>query len=123
VELGDLYSSRTRELIERYTAPLLARGADTIILGCTHYPFLAAMIREVVGEGISLVDTGEAVARHLQRRLLTELPAHPHGPSTGSGRTDLPQFFTSGEVTQATRIMSVLWGSPVEARRLPLEFA
>ncbi|MDO8206810.1 MAG: glutamate racemase [Gallionella sp.] len=116
VELGDLYSSRTRELIERYTAPLLARGADTIILGCTHYPFLAAMIREVVGEGITLVDTGEAVARHLQRRLLTELPSHAVGNASA-------QFFTSGEVTQATRIMSVLWGSPVEARRLPLEFA
>ena len=132
VELGDLHSSKTRELIERYTAPLLARSADTIILGCTHYPFLAPLIREVVGENITLVDTGEAVARHLQRRLLTELPARTPGPSTiplvlsaveGSGRTDLAQFWTSGDAAQASRIMSVLWGSHVEARQLPLEFA
>ncbi len=42
VERGELNSARTRELIERYTVPLLARGADTLILGCTHYPFLAS---------------------------------------------------------------------------------
>lgn len=115
VELGDLHGSKTRELIERYTAPLLSRGADTLILGCTHYPFLAPMIREVVGEGITLVDTGEAVARHLQRRLLDELPSRTVGNASA-------QFFTSGEVTQASRIMSLLWGSTVDARRLPIKF-
>ncbi|MFA6970670.1 MAG: glutamate racemase [Gallionella sp.] len=122
VELGDLAGSQTRELIERYTAPLLARDADTLILGCTHYPFLAPLIREVVGERITLVDTGEAVARHLQRRLLTELPARHSVPSTGSGRTDFSQFFTSGDESRAANIMSVLWGSAVEVKRLPEKF-
>ena len=75
VELGDLHGIRTRELIARYTAPLLEKGADTLILGCTHYPFLAPLIRDVVGEDITLIDTGAAVARQLQRRLLTKLPA------------------------------------------------
>src|SRR5512135_3634561 len=74
VELGELHSARTRELVERYTAPLLRRGADTLILGCTHYPFLAPLIREVVGEGVALIDTGAAVARQLQRRIKAELP-------------------------------------------------
>jgi len=74
VEQGDLHGIRTRELVERYTAPLLEKGADTLILGCTHYPFLAPLIRDVVGEGVTLVDTGAAVARHLKSRLLTELP-------------------------------------------------
>ncbi len=131
VELGDLQGIRTRELVERYTAPLLSRGADTLILGCTHYPFLATLIREVVGDDITLVDTGEAVARHLQHRLLTELPEPATGPSTDSGgcsttrsmgRTDFSQFFTSGDETQATRIMSILWGSNIEALQLPPEF-
>lgn len=115
VEQGDLHGAQTRELIERYAAPLLARGADTLILGCTHYPFLAPLIREVVGENIALVDTGEAVARHLLR-LLSELPARASGESC-------TQFFTSGDATQASRIMSVLWGSTVKARQLPREFA
>lgn len=112
VETGDLHGIRTRELIERYTAPLLSRGADTLILGCTHYPFLAPLIREVAGERITLIDTGEAVARHLQRRLLAELPERTSGDASA-------QFFTTGDETQATRIMSVLWGNAVEVRPLP----
>ena len=45
------------EQVERYVSPLLARGADTLIFGCTHYPFLAPLIREVAGDDIALVDT------------------------------------------------------------------
>lgn len=112
VELGELRSARTRELVERYTTPLLARGADTLILGCTHYPFLASLIRDVVGNDIALVDTGAAVARQLQRRIQTELPACAPGQASA-------QFFTSGDATPASRIMSVLWNEPVLARRLP----
>jgi glutamate racemase len=115
VELGELHSARTRELVERYTAPLLRRGADTLILGCTHYPFLAPLIRDVVGDGITLVDTGQAVARQLQRRIQAELPTRTGGDSTA-------RFFTSGDAAQASRIMSVLWGEHVSAQRLPSEF-
>jgi glutamate racemase len=115
VERGEFHSTETRYLVERYTAPLLDKGADTLILGCTHYPFLAALIREVVGKNIALIDTGEAVARHLQNRLKNELPKRIHGDGTA-------QFFTSGDETQASHIMSKLWGSIVEVRRLPGEF-
>ncbi|MFA6922373.1 MAG: glutamate racemase, partial [Gallionella sp.] len=77
VEKGELHSTETRHLIERYTAPLLEKGADTLILGCTHYPYLASLIREVAGEHITLVDTGEAVARHLQHRVISEVGLKP----------------------------------------------
>lgn len=115
VEQGDLSGPGTRELVERYTAPLLARGADTLILGCTHYPFLAPLIREVVGDDIALVDTGAAVARHLGQRIRQELPAHVPGGTTA-------EFWTSGDPAQATRIVSTLWGEPVAVRQLPQEF-
>ena len=115
VESGDLHGIRTRELIERYTTPLLARGADTLILGCTHYPFLSNLIRDVVGEHITLIDTGEAVARHLQRRLLSELPCR-----TAAQPDEF--FYTSGDCAQATRTMSSLWGSTIEAQSLPSDF-
>jgi glutamate racemase len=115
VERGELHSERTRELIVRYTAPLLQKGADTLILGCTHYPFLAPLIREVVGEHIKLIDTGAAVARHLQNRLVAELPQRV----AGSGSEE---FFTSGRVEVASRIMSMLWGKDVVAQQLPVEF-
>ncbi|MDO8988379.1 MAG: glutamate racemase [Sideroxyarcus sp.] len=112
VERGELHSARTRELIERYTAPLLRKGADTLILGCTHYPFLAPLIREVVGENIALIDTGAAVARHLMYRMKAELP--PRGDGEGS-----EEFFTSGNAEDASRIMSMLWGKEVVAQQLP----
>ena len=115
VERGELHSERTRELIVRYTAPLLQKGADTLILGCTHYAFLAPLIREVVGDNITLIETAAAVARHLQNRLKAELPQRVAG--TGS-----EEFFTSGEAEQASRIMSMLWGKEIVAQQLPEEF-
>jgi glutamate racemase len=115
VERGQLTEADTRKLIERYTAPLLTQGADTLILGCTHYAFLTPLIRDVVGADITLVDTGEAVARQVQRRIQIELPQRSSG---GAG----VEFFTSGDAEQASRIMSVLWGEAVSALQLPQEF-
>lgn len=115
VELGELKSEATRDLVERYTAPLIARGADTLILGCTHYPFLAPIIAEVVGAEIALVDTGAAVARQLQRRLQSELP----GRTTGSADVS---FFTSGDAEKSALVMSLLWGGQFAVERLPEDF-
>jgi len=116
VEMGELNSPNTRALIERYTRPLLARGADTLILGCTHYPFLSSLITDVVGSNIALIDTGAAVARQLQRRLLEELPSRLPG-AQGS-----VQFWSSGEAENAGRIIQSLWGGAIEVLRLPQEF-
>ena len=69
VERGELNTGITRKLVRQYVEPLLGAGADTIVLGCTHYPFVRDLIAEVAGEGVALVDTGSAVARQLQQRL------------------------------------------------------
>jgi len=118
VERGDLHSVEARGLVERYTAPLLAAGADTFILGCTHYPFLAPLIREVVGEEISLIDTGAAVACELKRRVDTELP-----PRVKFGVVGKEAFHTSGDVERATRIVSQLWGKDVAVATLPQAYS
>jgi glutamate racemase len=119
VERGELSGTATRELIARYTAPLLARGADTLILGCTHYPFLASLITEVVGDSITLVDTGAAVARQLHSRVQAELPTRkiPVRPKLVEGRAGA-QFWTSGDAAQASHIMPMLWGEAVAVQRL-----
>lgn len=116
VEAGALNTPETRALIERYTAPLLARGADTLILGCTHFPFLSTVITDVVGKNITLIDTGAAVAQQLHRRIQNELPAFQTEPATA-------EFFSSGDLTQATKIISLLWEEAIEARPLPHLFA
>ncbi len=75
IEKGALQSSETLHLVRRYVTPLLRLGVDTLVLGCTHYPFAAHLIRQVVEETagsehrVHLIDTGEAVARQLQRQL------------------------------------------------------
>ncbi|MNK19839.1 Glutamate racemase 1 [compost metagenome] len=63
----------TSAMLDRYIAPLLAQGVDTLVLGCTHYPFvqdaIARTVRTHTAEPVTLVDTGEAVARQLTRLL------------------------------------------------------
>ena len=72
IELGQLNSPATIALLERYVQPLLDQGADTLVLGCTHYPFVQEAIQEIAhrsGQPVTLVDTGAAVARQLKRLL------------------------------------------------------
>jgi len=69
VEMGQCDAPETRALLRRFLAPMLEAGVDTIVLGCTHYPFLRRAILNIAGDGVSLVDAGEAVARQTLRRL------------------------------------------------------
>ena len=62
----------TREIIQEYMQDLLEKDIDTIIMGCTHYPVLKNMIRDVVGSTIVLVDSAESIALELQNRYSTE---------------------------------------------------
>ena len=111
VEAGELASAATRELVARYSRPLVDGGADTIVLGCTHYPFLKPLIAEIVGPRVHLIDTGEAVARQVVRKL----------PEALIGRIDTQpteRFWTTGDGRTAARIMSLLWGRAVEVTPL-----
>lgn len=73
IELGELDSAETAAMLTRYLVPLLEQGADTLVLGCTHYPFVQATIEGIIARAttrqIVLIDTGEAVARQLARLL------------------------------------------------------
>jgi len=111
VEAGEIDSAATRELLERYTQPLLARGADTLVLGCTHYPFLRREIATVVGSAVTLIDTGEAVAKQVLRRLPPALAA------TG-GAVPTERFWTTGDIRAGRRIVGQLWGGPVTVQTL-----
>jgi glutamate racemase len=69
IERGDLTGPETRALVEGYVRPFVARGADTIVLGCTHYPFVSDLIADIAGPDVAIVDPAAAVARELRRRL------------------------------------------------------
>lgn len=65
IEGGDAEAHNVISLVQRYCAPLREAGVDTVVLGCTHYPFVAHHIQAALGEHVSLVDTSEAVARRV----------------------------------------------------------
>jgi glutamate racemase len=69
IERGDTDSAELVELLSSYLAPMLAEGADTLVLGCTHYPFIDGAIRRIAGEQLAIIDTSVAIARQLVRLL------------------------------------------------------
>lgn len=69
VEEGWTNRAVTRSVLRTYLSPLLRRGIDTLVLGCTHYPLLKSAIRRVAGPGVALVDSAESCARFLAGRL------------------------------------------------------
>jgi glutamate racemase len=111
VEAGDVSGPDAERLLRLYTGPMLARGADTIVLGCTHYPFLRDAIQRLVGPGVTLIDTGEAVGRQTARVL-----AAACAQVTGGGRIT---YYSSGDVIAARRVIELLMGQAVN-RVLPL---
>ncbi|MDE2149189.1 MAG: glutamate racemase [Gammaproteobacteria bacterium] len=108
VEIGDLDGVQTRALVAQYVDPLLAAGADVLVLGCTHYPFLRRVIAERAGSGVRLIDTGEAVARRTAELAGVQV----------SGGGEL-RCFTSGSTEIMQRVGGRLWGAPIHAAALP----
>jgi glutamate racemase len=103
IEAGELESTATRELLQGFVAPLLAEGCDTLILGCTHYPFIKPLLRTLVPDSVSLIDTGAAVARQVQR-LLAARDLLATGPAQPA------QFWSSAEPAAMQRVLPLLWG-------------
>jgi glutamate racemase len=116
VEAGRLRDAHAAELAARYVRPLLEKGADCLVLGCTHYPFLRDVIRDAAGEHVAIIDTGRAVARQVERRLAEGGLLHPPGgPVRGT-----EEFWTTGATgPQCDRVFGILWGAPVSVRQLP----
>jgi glutamate racemase len=113
IEQMELDGQPARTLVEQYVASLLEKGADTIVLGCTHYPFLLEMIKEVAGKHVTVIDTGQAVAREVCRRLSEEQLA------CDESKSGLEYFFTTGNLKRASKIIGCLWNGPVDVMAIP----
>lgn len=113
IEQMNLHSPRLRELLIRYLNPLLDAHADTLVLGCTHYAFIAPLIQDIAGPEVSLIDTGEPVANELVRRLQQACLL------SNETRPGYQRFYSSGAPAQAQIIFERLWGGAVDVFALP----
>src|SRR5690606_828782 len=99
-------------LLHEYIDPLVAKGADTLVLGCTHYSLIRERIEAAAGPGVAVLDTGFGVARELQRRLQVE------GLCADEARRGGVSFFSSGDPAEQRALISRYWGSDVSVASL-----
>ncbi|MFM0648973.1 glutamate racemase [Paraburkholderia bryophila] len=106
VERCDVDSAELRALLRSYLEPMLDAGADTLVLGCTHYPFFDAAIRDLVDDRLMLIDTSVAIARQLERVL------DQHGlRAAAAGDTHapaLPRFYSTDDGAHQKQLAATL---------------
>jgi glutamate racemase len=112
IEAGELESASTEALLRELLQPMLTAGADTIVLACTHYPFVTPLIRRIAGESVQIIDPAPAVVRQLGRVL------DERGLAAGGAGEPAHRFLTSGEPAALQRALRELVA--IEANVEPL---
>ena len=108
IEAGELATPRTEQMLRGWIEPLLRRGIDGVVLGCTHYPFVRPLIERICGAGVRVIDPSAAVARQAGR-VLRELEGQPAAPAGTAGETI---YFTTGGVASFAQAVQRLGGPP-----------
>jgi glutamate racemase len=112
IEAGNLKGSETREILEQALEPMLKQGIDTVVLGCTHYPFVIPLIEEIVGPGVRVIDPAPAVARQVHRVLSDRNMLNKHDQAAGH------RYLTSGEAKRLESLLPVLLGKQAEVKQV-----
>lgn len=102
VEAGDLGSPHAEAVARAVLAPLLEAGADTVVLGCTHFPFLRPLFARILPPEVAVIDAGEAVARRVRDLLAADRALAP-GPAPGA-----TTLHTTGDAAHANAILPLL---------------
>ncbi|KAF0107178.1 MAG: glutamate racemase [Anaerolineaceae bacterium] len=110
IEKGELDTPATRQILESALRPMLERGIDTVVLGCTHYPFVIPLIQQIAGPDVRVIDPAPAVARQTAR-LLEMSGSRRAGPRSG-----LLRLFTSGEADRLQSLLPRLLGEVADVR-------
>ncbi len=124
IEKGDLDSLATRSILEDALNPMLEKNIDTVVLGCTHYPFVIPLIQEIVGEKVRVIDPAPAVARQVSRvleakRLLNDTSKMGRVEFyTSSGASEM-QSLLPKLLGEAGEVQSVSWKNDLEIINVP----
>jgi glutamate racemase len=108
IEKGELDTDATRKILESALRPMLDRNIDTVVLGCTHYPFVIPLIQQITGPNVRVIDPAPAVARQTER-LLDAANLRRTGTLSGTVR-----LFTSGDAHRLQSLLPVLLGEAGE---------
>jgi len=104
IERGAARSPKTRKILENALEPMLDAGVDEVVLGCTHYPFVLPIIREIVGDRVQVIDPAPAVARQVGR-LLQE-----HQIQNDRNQPRSTRYITSGDPQKLRTMLQDLLG-------------
>jgi glutamate racemase len=108
-EEGWLNHSVTRQVAEEYLAEMRSSGVDTLVLGCTHYPILRPVIEETMGDHISYVDSGEAVAIEVAKML------EEGGLIRSDEQPRVEEFYVTDSADRFRRVAELFLGRPLES--------
>jgi glutamate racemase len=101
IEKGNLNGKETREILENALKPMMDAGIDTIVLGCTHYPFVFPLIEEIVGAEVRLIDPSPAIARQVGRLLVS------NDLENELERIGIMSIYTTGDVEKLSEFLNV----------------
>jgi glutamate racemase len=121
IEDGEMESSVTYKILEEAIQPMLEQGIDTIVLGCTHYPFVIPLIQHITGPDVRVIDPAPAVARQVQRLLVASSLLDLDTPLLDKivkKPLHLLHFFTTGSPSNLERMLSVLLGEKLTVEGL-----
>lgn len=105
IESGKLDTSEMKTLLESYINPMIERNIDHLVLGCTHYPYLIPILREILPENVNIIDSGLAVARQTKAVLTKE---NSLNSSDEEGTVDL---FTNGNIAILNSLLDPKFGT------------
>lgn len=111
IEAGNLHGEETREILKEALNPMLQKGIDTVVLGCTHYPFVIPLIKEIVGPEVRVIDPAPAVARHTAH-LLAE-----HGWLAQGNDKAKVEYYTTGDPISMQRLLPQWIGEEGQVRQ------
>lgn len=112
VEKGELVSHDTRAILEDALLPMLEKNIDTVVLGCTHYPFVIPLIQQIVGATVRVIDPAPSVARQAER--LLQASGLRNQAADEEGKVD---FFTSGHAHSMETFLPMLLGISADVQQ------
>ena len=112
IEQGNLNGEETRRILEEALRPMLEKNIDTVVLGCTHYPFVIPVIQQLVGERVRVIDPAPAVAKQTGRLL------EARGMRNQSGSNGELKFYTSDDKDSLKSLLPMLLGEVGKVERV-----